>query len=371
MALAVAGCGVTVAALAAHLPGSYEAELDVWGWLVAPALGLLLLARRRAPALVVVVSAASLVAYYVLGYPPVGLALPLAGSFFSAAEQGRMRWAAGTGCVLLVISYGYRVRAGQDLGYLFGYDLIVSLVILVGAVAAGDAVRSRRLARAAAARRIVEEEARRERESQRVIDEERKRLAREVHDVLAHTTAVISLHSDVALESLHDDPDAATAALQHVRHASRDAMRELRTSLALLRGDSDDLREPVGTMGDLEPLARTARDSGLSVWLDVPEHPALTTAVDSTAYSIVREALTNVLRHSGAEHAHVAVRCESGRVEIRVRDDGNATAPIQPGHGLIGMRERAALLGGTLVAEPVTPHGFSVRASLPITDDAA
>lgn len=359
-------CAVTAAALAADLPARGTVPLDVAGALLAPALGGLMLARRRFPAAVLVGSSTVLLGYYALGYPPVGLALPLAGAFFSAAEAGRMRWVAGTAFAVLVISYGYRVAVGQDLAILFGYDLVLTLVVLGGAIAAGDAVRSRRSLRVQARERAALELVRRAQEARQAVEQERGRLARDIHDTLAHTMTVISLHSDVAIEALPDAPGAAIEALENVRAASRDAISELRGSLCLLRGEAGTDRHPVGGLGDLPVLADRARASGLPVTLDVQGGRTLPVQIESTVYRITQEALTNTIRHARATSAEVRVRCYPDRVELQVCDDGDDAGPIVSGHGLTGMRERAALLGGTVRVEPLRPHGVSVCAVLPL-----
>jgi signal transduction histidine kinase len=374
VALAAAGAGVTAVALGANLGGPGGRALDAAGWLLPAVIGALLLVRRRWPVPVLLASVAVLLGYYALGYPPVGLALPLAGAFFSAAEAGRLRWAVGTAVGVLAVSYGYRVGVGQDLGLLFGYDFGQTVVLLAGTIAAGDAVRSRRRERAHAAERAATEAARRGEDARRAMERERARVARDVHDVLAHTVTVISLQADVAVEALPGDPAAAAAALGHVRTASREAGRELRASLDLLRGSwsadrtagggSD--RQPVGSLRDLPRLADRARAGGLPVTIEVLGAGSLPTTVDSTAYRIVQEALTNVLRHAGADSARVVLRYLPDRIDLQVSDDGRGCAAVPPGHGLTGMRERASLLGGTLVAGPLAPHGFRVHASLPV-----
>lgn len=366
--LGLAASGVTAAALGAGLTGPGKVPLDLAGWMLAPVIGLLLLLRRQFPVVVLLGSTAVLFAYYGVGYPPVGLALPLAGAFFSAAETGRQWWAIAVAVVAVAVAYGYRSAIGQDPGFLFGYDLVQTLVVLGGMIAAGDAVRSRRRERSQAAERAAFDAERREQEARRTVEQERGRLARDVHDVLAHTLAVVSLHSDVAAEALADDPKAAAEALRNVRGASREALRELRGYLDLLRADDVHDRQPAGSLRDLDALADRARGSGLAVTLDVHGGPRLPSTVDSTAFRIVQEALTNVLRHARADAAEVSVRYPPGRVEVQVRDDGCGRASPVPGHGLTGMRERAGLLGGTLVAEPLAPHGFLVSASIPFEE---
>jgi len=126
-------------------------------------------------------------------------------------------------------------------------------------------------------------------------------------------------------------------------------------------------RRPVGGLRDLPALVERARDSGLLITLDVSDDRPLPAAIDSTVYRIVQEAVTNALRHSQATSVAVHVQFRPNSVELSIRDDGQARDPVVLGHGLTGMRERAALLGGTLAAQPVRPHGFAVTAILPLT----
>jgi signal transduction histidine kinase len=215
-------------------------------------------------------------------------------------------------------------------------------------------------------------------EAKRRVEQERVHLARELHDVLAHTVSVIGLQAGVAAEAIEDDDRVAAArAVESIRGTSREAMRDLRAALGLLRGEArageDDGRAPVGSVGHLEPLADTARATGLDVRLDLStDLPPLTAAVDATVYRVVQESLTNVLRHSGAQHVVVRLARGDGYLDITVTDDGGGVADgsedgaVNGGHGIRGMRERVALVGGRLEAGPVPSGGFAVRVRLPL-----
>lgn len=328
VSLACLATAVTAAALAADIRGPEDRPISVVGALLAPAVGSLLLLRRRYPSAVLVVSALLVFAYYAAGFPPVGLELPLAAAFFSAAEGGKLRFAIGTGIAVTVFAYGYRILWDhQDLARTVAFDLIVSIVVIGGAIAGGDALRSRRRARADALRREELLAARQRQETLRRIETERGDIARDVHDVLAHTIALISVQADVAQETLRDDPDVAAAAVANVRAASSSAMKELRESLELLRTGGD-TRHPTQGLGELERLAEQIRGSGVDVRVIETGSPrSLPTTVDCTAYRIVREALTNTLRHADADTATVTVTYQPAAIEL----DGVPVEGLQSG----------------------------------------
>ena len=320
----------------------------------AAGFGALMLLRRRWPVTVLLVSCAALTGYYALGGPPVGTALPLGAAFYSAAEAGRLRWAVGVGVAVAALSTVARAVTGETTGYLIGYELPITLAVTGAAIAFGDGVRSRRRFRDAV---LAAAAADREHE----VEQERLRVARDVHDVLAHTMSVVSLHADVAAESLDDgDPAAVRAALAHIRSASTSAGGELRRTVGLLR-------EPSGGVPDLARLAQVSGAAGLPVRLRVEGTARVLPAeVDQAAYRVVQEAVTNARRHARPDRVDVLVAYTDAGVRIVVSDDGPASgAPAGSGQGLTGMRERVALLGGTVHAGPVRPAGFRVEAVLP------
>ncbi|MFG3282266.1 sensor histidine kinase [Streptomyces sp. NPDC048111] len=212
-------------------------------------------------------------------------------------------------------------------------------------------------------------------ETRRAVAEERARIAREVHDVVAHTVSVMVIQASAAEDGFDADPEQARQALRAIDSAGRSALGELRL---LLRGgmggdgdDADEGRRPPRGLGDLADLAAGARAAGLAVEL-YEEGPRLAPppSVDLAGYRIVQEALTNTLRHAGASRVRVSVRRDAESVRIEVCDNGRPGArswrSAGSGRGLAGMRERAALLGGTLEAGPGSEGGFEVRAVLPI-----
>jgi signal transduction histidine kinase len=365
------GGGVTLVvavAIAANV-GDSDRGPDVGAYLFAVGLGLVMLVRRHHPALTLVATAVGLVGYYIADYPPIGLAVPVAAALFSAAEHGRLLLATSVAAGLLVTSSYFRLREGEEMAFLLGYELPWSVAIMAGAIALGDGVRSRQIRHAQQRQR--EDDLRRasRQETERRIAHERLQLARDLHDVLAHTTTIISMQADVAREALQDkDIDATQTALAVIRSASGQATDELRSTVTLLRQPAEPApRAPAGGLDQVQRLAATTTDSGLPVTVHMEGPPdALPTVVDVTAYRIVQEALTNAVRHANATRVDVHVRQEPDHLTITVRDDGTgAASPDAEGYGLAGMRERAELLGGTLTTT-AGRDGFEVRASLPV-----
>ncbi|WP_144120197.1 sensor histidine kinase [Catellatospora sichuanensis] len=360
---------VVAVAISANVGG--ERGPDLGAYLFALGLGLLMLLRRQHPALTLLATAAGLAGYYIADYPPIGLAVPAAAALYSAAEYGRTVLAVSVAAVLLAGSSFFRLRDGEELGYLFGYELPWSVAIMAGAIALGDGVRNRQLRSAQQRQRERDLLQASRQEAARRIENERLQVARDLHDVLAHTTTVISLQADVAREALDDgDTTAARSALAVIRSASGQATQELRSTVTLLRRPAEQTsRAPVGSMAHLDRLAAATTDSGLPVAVHVHGRPVdLPAVVDATAYRIVQEALTNAVRHADATLVDIHVRYLPGRLDLTVKDDGRgADGGSGGGHGLAGMRERAELIGGTLTATAAR-DGFEVAASLPVEE---
>jgi signal transduction histidine kinase len=250
------------------------------------------------------------------------------------------------------------------------------------AAAAGDAVRSRRAFVAAIRERAERAERTREEEARRRVAEERLRIARDLHDVVAHHIALVNVQAGVASHVMDKRPDQAKEALSHVRAASRSALDELRATVGLLRqsGDPEAPTEPAPGLDRLDDLVGTFRNAGLPVEVArAAEGPVLPASVDLAAYRVVQEALTNVRKHAGPEaRAEVSVVHVGQNVEITVLDNGPEAGAARPepeeggsGHGLLGMRERVGALGGTLHAGPRYGGGFRVHAILPVEPRAA
>jgi signal transduction histidine kinase len=247
-----------------------------------------------------------------------------------------------------------------------GVAMRVPLVFL--SLAFGDTIRSRRGLRAAARERAEREAREREEDGRRRVADERMRIARELHDTLAHSLVAINVRSSVALD-LHDSQDPS-AALRDIKQASATALHDLRATLSLLREQDD--AAPTAPALDLDALPRLvdhARSAGLRADVDVQVNgAAVPSAVSGAAFRIVQEALTNVLRHADASSAHVRVRAGPDALDIEITDDGRVgCVDIDPGLGLRGMGERAAALGGSLNVGPREEGGWRVHAVLPLS----
>jgi signal transduction histidine kinase len=227
-------------------------------------------------------------------------------------------------------------------------------------------------ARRAEAVRVAEERAERsELEAKQAVEEERSRITRELHDVLAHSVSVMTVQASAVRRLLKPEQEREREALLTVEETGRQALAEMRRLLGIMRDNAEPAaRAPQPGIGTLPALVDQIRQSGLPVELTIEGTPVkLPAGVDLSAYRIVQEALTNTLRHAGPAHAWVAVRYGGEDVEIEVANDG-ANNGDGAGHGLVGMRERAALCGGELVSGPREGGGFRIAARLPVTGGA-
>ena len=224
------------------------------------------------------------------------------------------------------------------------------------------------------ARRESEREVR-EQERRRYAYEERLRIARDVHDVVGHSLAVITMQAGVALHLLDKEraaqarPDRVAESLEAIKKTSREALAELRTTLEVFRSDSEEPRSPLPGLARLDALLDGVRAAGREVTLireESDDLQAVPAAVDQAAFRIIQESLTNVVRHAGGRNATVRVSREAGMLTIDVSDDGPATSVPLDGNGIRGMRERARAVGGTLTVSVREPSGLLVRANLPL-----
>ncbi|GII93595.1 sensor histidine kinase [Sinosporangium siamense] len=361
--------GVTVAlvltaVISANHGGSQRADLVAYLW--AAGLGALMLARRRHPRAVLVVTALGLFAYYAAGYPAIGVAVPVAAALFSAAEAGRLAASVLTAVTVVAVSLVFRLLEGQDTAFVVGYDLVPHVVLMVAAVALGDSLRARRSQRAHQRDLAALTAMRHAEEMEHRVHEERLSIARDLHDSIGHTLSVISLHSDVAREAIGRDDRDAVSALVRIKEATSATMRELRTTVALLRSPGERASRVV-SLRDVDALLATARSAGIDVVSRIdPAVAGLPSMVDAAAYRIAQEAVTNVVRHSGASQVHIETTIADGTLTLTVADNGRARPPATPtGQGITGMTERARALGGTLTTRR-EPTGFTVHARLPV-----
>jgi signal transduction histidine kinase len=359
------------AALAGHLEPEARPS-DALGFALVAVVGLPMLVARRAPVPALFASIALIYGYYWTGYSAVGLVLPLAPAFFTVAQAGRLRLGAVVGGTGLALSTFFRLlsdRENEEVGLILGYDGAISLALLAAVLALGDAVRSRRGWQAELDQKLQRAAQEREAEAQRRVADERVRIARDVHDLLGHAVAVVTLHAAVAAESLDDDPEATRRSLATIRSVSRDVLRDLGDTVGLLRADTAATVEPAAGLTGIADLVAATASTGLDVRLDVrgPEHP-LPAALEATLHRLVQESLTNVLRHAHARTATVTVTHGPADLTVTVADDGAGDPGTgTPGHGLQGMRERVALLGGRMSAGNRDGGGFAVTAVLPVT----
>jgi signal transduction histidine kinase len=234
----------------------------------------------------------------------------------------------------------------------------------------GEATAARRRYRAVLAEQAERERAAEAERNRQQVREERVRIARELHDVVAHSLAVITVQAGVGRRLMARQPEQASCALESIEATGRTAQEELRVVLGLLREDGIGGMElgPAPRLADLKELADTVRASGTPVELRAPGiGRELSPAVQLTAYRIVQEALTNVVKHAPGACATVDVAVSGEELRIEVTDDGDrvGAGPFVPGHGIAGMRERVAAFGGSLTARPRPDGGFRVLARIP------
>ncbi|MFI6345676.1 sensor histidine kinase [Streptomyces sp. NPDC050560] len=360
-----------------------RADLDVLARVLLGCGGLVLLARRHHPVATVYATCALTLVYLGGGYPYGPVFLSVAVGCYAAVTSGHRRAAWGAlgmlwGGHLLVGHWLYRyLPPGGDGPSPWAPEVAVAAWVLA-VLAVSELIRVRR-------EQWAGERAERAQAARRRADEERLRIARELHDVLAHSISVINVQAGVGLALLDSDPQQARAALTTIKAASKEALGEVRTVLDTLRTPGEAPRAPAPGLDRLPELVEQAAGAGLTVTVttdtdtdtaDTTARPrgtrpaALPPGLDLAAFRIVQEALTNVVRHSGSREARVEVRRTPGALRLRVDDDGPATGAEAggSGNGLAGMRERAAALGGTIEAGPRDDGGFRVLAVLPLKE---
>jgi signal transduction histidine kinase len=257
-------------------------------------------------------------------------------------------------------------------------DVLQASALLLTAWALGDAIRSRRN-QLSERLLVAEQEAATAREqTARAVVEERLRIARELHDVVAHSMSLIAVQAGVGGHLIRSDVDAAEHALEVIAETSRKALTQTRSMLGLLREeDTDVAAPPMHTIDDLDGLVEGVQQAGVDVVLTIDgDVRMLDAGIELTAYRIVQESLTNVLKHSHARQAQVTVTYVDDGVDVEVHDNGRGGQPtplpsgVEGGHGLVGLRERTRLLGGALEYGAVDGAGFRVAAHLPSSKGA-
>jgi signal transduction histidine kinase len=336
-----------------------------------------LVGRRRFPGTVLALVVASGLAGAALGLPPFFEGPAILVAVYSVAAYGR-RWVSLAGLAVAELGLAALQLTSFEFAEIEGLAPVGSMGILAAAWLLGHFAHNYRAYAARLEERTAELERAREELARRAVTEERLRLARELHDVVAHAMSVIAVQSGVGAHVADSRPREVGKALAAIEVTSRAALIELRRLLGVLRQDGDPQASlaPVPGLANLEGLLAEVAEAGLAVRLRVEGAPApLPAGVDLSAYRIVQEALTNVVKHAGPAHAQVTIRYRDHEVAVEVIDDGPGVAAVAAdgrrgtGHGLIGMAERVAVFGGDLEVGPRPGGGFRVAARLPLAAD--
>jgi signal transduction histidine kinase len=366
------GAIVAMALITAKIePGDGERSLDAIGYMVIGGAAAMLALRHAAPVVGLAVVTVLLWVYTARDYAGGPIYLTFFVMVFAVAvSMERRRSLVITAVALAALVVPHLVAFGLDDGA-WPY-------LSVGWTAAawfwGDGLRTRRAYLAGLEERARYLEETREEEARRRVADERLRIARDVHDVIAHSIASINVQAGSAVHVMDRRPEQARDALLAIKAASSEALAELRSTIGPLRADEHDPpRAPTPTLARLDPLLEMAARAGIPVEVAVRGEPhPLPSAVDVACYRIVQESLTNVVRHAHAHEATITLEYRPSFVELEVTDDGQngaARGDGEPGHGIAGMRERAEAVGGRVEAGPRFAGGFRVWARLPINSE--
>ena len=337
-------------------PGGDDTRRPLGLVLLALAATLPIALRRRRPVAVLAVTVGAAVAADA-AYDSFLFAGPLVALYTVAAYVPRPRslYAAGGTAVLLPIL----LLGDTALGF---WEVLTAVIAFATAWLLGDNVRTRR-------DRAARIEAERQANVRSAAAEEQARIAREVHDIVGHSVSVMTIQAAAADDAFDSRPAQVREALRAIQSTGRETMSELRRLLGGVRPGDDASFAPAPGLASIDALVERVRSAGLAVEVSAePRDEPLPPSVDLSAYRIVQEALTNTLKHADASTARVAVRQANGALEIEVLDTGRGATGATPGHGIIGMRERAALFGGDLSAGPAPGGGFAVRARIPVEE---
>jgi signal transduction histidine kinase len=334
-------------------------------WLMIAAIGALLVWRRRTP-LVSGLAALVLIAVYAVTLTGPGelawflLPILLIAFGFGAHLDGAAAVAGVLALVATVTTINIAMGTPED---------VFPIIFMLLAALAGRVVRSRARLAAELHEAALRAEEEREARAAAAVADERRRIAREMHDVVAHSMSVMVVQAGGARRILEREPERAVAAAAQIELTGREALAEMRRLLGVLR-PGDESRAPQPGLDRLHALVERARGAGLPVELAISgERPPLPAGLELAAYRILQEGLTNAIKHAGAAPTRVAVRYGAGAVDLLVENDGPGAPSARnghaAGHGIVGMRERVRMFGGSLEAGERDGGGFRVRATLP------
>ena len=343
--------------------------------LLALAANVPLVWRRVHPAAVMAVVTAAMTVHGAFQFAGTGPFLGVVAALYAVAAYGSTRAAR----VSLAVIVGVQPLALvlDDPEFNSWSDVAVGVVIFTAVWVFGDSRRVRRLHLEVAEERAARAERERDERARSAVQEERTRIAREMHDIVAHSVSVMVVQAGAARRMVTRDPAAAMVAAGEAEETGRAALRDMRRVIGVLRADGDDVAdepraaalEPQPGLGDVPTLVTTCRDAGLDVRVRTDgEVRPLPSGVELAAYRIIQEALTNTMKHAGPARAEVRVAYHDDALTIVVADDGRGASfeSDGSGHGLPGMRERVTVYGGELDTGPHPGGGFRVRARLPL-----
>ncbi|MEM7340215.1 MAG: sensor histidine kinase [Actinomycetota bacterium] len=361
--------------------GASERPFDALGWALIVATNLPIAIRRVMPLVALWAATVLTVTFWVLDYPdePSGIALMIT-LFSVGAHVPRPRslyhflGAAGVASTVIVAGVFY---SGEDLPW---PAVPANLIIMATAWILGDNIRTRREYLIELEAKAARAEADRLNEAERATSRERTRIARELHDVVAHSMSVMVVQAGAARRVVTENPDRAVQAITTIEETGRESLAEMRRVLGVLRNEGVDAEAengastlmPAPTLDDLERLVLQVRDAGLPVELTVSGPVRkLAAGLELSAYRVVQESLTNALKHAGPATAAVDVQYSSDQLTVRVTDDGRGAAAHDKadrplGHGLLGMRERVDAFGGELQTGARRGGGYEVVAAFPV-----
>jgi signal transduction histidine kinase len=348
-----------------------DGHASVMALALTAASGLVLLVRRSAPLAVLSATVGAALVIVAGGEAPAGACVLLALYTVGAECERRPSLVAlaTAATVLVAVSVAAARHDGAGVA-LTAVDALGALLLNSGVWALGAYVQTRRRYVAALEERTLRLEREREQLARIAVHEECSAIARELHDIIAHSVAVMLLGVRGARDAMTRSPAAAGDALERVEGIAEESLGDLRRSLALLRAPTERAEtRPPPAMTDLDALVAGFRDLGLRVVLDVTgDRPATSPGTELAVYRIVQEALTNALRHAGPVRVAVRIAFSPSGLELEIADDGAGAPanPSRPGHGIVGMRERAVLLGGELEAGCRPGGGFRVAARVPL-----
>jgi signal transduction histidine kinase len=350
-----------------------SAQLDTLGIVLALLQTVPLVWRRVAPVVVLAVCSVAMFLFFFLAYLPSFASFGFLLALYSVAAHRDRRISipaalASAAVVLLILISS---REPLELDAIFAESLVVGAVWFIG-----DGLRTQRSQVSSLEDRATRFEREREEAAQQAVAEERRLIARELHDMVAHNVSVIVAQSTAAQRVFDAYPEEGRVALRSIEGSGREALVEMRRLLGLLRtaDDRPDVRDPQRGLDDIGTLLSQVREAGLHVRLAVEGTRPLPAGLDLSAFRIVQEALTNVLKHAGPATATVRIRYERASLHLKISDNGSSLVdrdpdPLRARYGHLGMRERVALFGGSLRVGPRSGGGYEVVVSLPLDAD--